>query len=65
MGDFSLALEKNGAVHDTAGNHIQDVACNALGFLPKKFENHKKTLKLAEKVPESVHKLKDFEFDRI
>ena len=65
LADYGKGLDKVGAVHDTAGLHVQEVAVNALGFLPKKFENHKKTLKLAEKVPESVHKLKDFEFERI
>jgi hypothetical protein len=38
--------------------HIQNVSCNALGFLPKKFENHRKALKLSDKVPESVDKIK-------
>ncbi len=63
--DFSGQLEKQQQTYDLAGNHIQDVSCNALGFLPKKFENHKKSFKLAEKVPDSIHKLKDFEFERI
>ena len=65
IADYSAGLDKVGVTFDTAGQHIQDVSCNALGFLPKKYENHKKSLKLAEKVPESIHKLKDFEFDRI
>ena len=65
MTDYSAGLERLQTTYDSSTTHIQDVACNALGFLPKKFENHKKSLKLVEKVPESVQKLKDFEFDRI
>ena len=65
MTDSSAGLERLQTTYDSSTTHIQDVACNALGFLPKKFENHKKSLKLIEKVPESVQKLKDFEFDRI
>ncbi|TNV73631.1 hypothetical protein FGO68_gene337 [Halteria grandinella] len=63
--EYSSSLEKIAPVYDTSCKHIQNVSCNALGFLPKKYDNHKKSLKLADKVPESVHKIKDFEFDRI
>lgn len=52
--------------YDEATKHIQDVSCNALGYLPTKMENHKKNIKLAEKGAEgSIEKLKYFEFDRI
>jgi hypothetical protein len=65
ISDYSANLEKIAPIYDTTCEHIQNVSCNALGFLPKKFDNHKKTLKLADKVPEAPHKIKDFEFDRI
>ena len=42
-----------------------DVSCNALGYLPKKYETYKKSIKMSDKVPEGLHKIKDFEFDRI
>lgn len=63
--EYSAKIEKMNTVYDTSCQHIQDVSCNALGFLPKKYEIHKKTLKLADKAPEAVHKLKDLEFERI
>jgi hypothetical protein len=65
VADYSVKLDRIQGVYDEATMHIQDVSCNALGFLPKKFENHKKTIKLSEKAPDSIHKLKDFEYDRI
>lgn len=63
--EYSAGLEKLAPTYDIACEHIQNVSCNALGFLPKKYENHRKSLKLAEKVPDAFHKIKDFEFDRI
>ena len=62
---YSAALDKMAAVYDTAGSHIADVSVNALGYLPKKYETYKKSIKVAEKMPEGINKLKDFEFDRI
>jgi hypothetical protein len=32
-----------------AAKHIQDVPCNALGYLPKKLENYKKLILVEEK----------------
>ena len=63
--DFSNKLEKNAPVYTRAEDHIQDVSCNALGYLPKKYETYKKSIKFIDKMPEGVHKLKDFEYERI
>ncbi|CDW77392.1 UNKNOWN [Stylonychia lemnae] len=63
--EFSGKLEKNAPVYTRAMDHIQDVSCNALGYLPKKYEQYKKSIKLMEKQPNDAHKLKDFEYERI
>ena len=58
-------LSKIEADYDRATKHITDVSCNALGYLPKKFETYQKSIVVANKIPENYNKLKDFEFDRI
>jgi len=44
---------------------IRDNSCQAMGYLPNKLDNFKKRIKLADKQPDNVHKMKDFEFHRI
>eukprot|EP00347_Sterkiella_histriomuscorum_P000885 403374149 len=63
--EYSTGLEKLAPVYDRATTHIQDVSCNALGYLPKKYETYKKSIKVSDKMPEGVHKLKDYEYERI
>ena len=63
--DYSANLEKLGPVYDRVGTHITDVSCNALGYLPKKLETYKKSIKVSDKMPEGLHKLKDYEYERI
>jgi len=42
-------LTKLGPTYEVAAKHIQDVPCNALGYLPKKLENYKKLILVEEK----------------
>lgn len=57
--DYSAGLDNLQKTYDDSTRHIQDVACNALGYLPTKFETHKKAIKLVEKGSEnSIEKLK-------
>ena len=65
MKSFEKQMEMLEKSYDVAIAHINDVSINALGYLPKKFDVYKKTIKLVDKAPESIHKLKDFEFDRL
>jgi hypothetical protein len=56
---YSTGLDNIQKVYDDSTKHIQDVSCNALGYLPTKFETHKKAIKLVEKGSEnSIEKLK-------
>ena len=38
-----------------------------MGYLPKKLESHKKMaiLGINGKIPDSIHKIKDYEYDRL
>ena len=51
--------------YETAINHIAQVAMPALGFLPKRFETLKKSIKVAKQTPAEVPKIRDFEYERI
>lgn len=45
--------------------HMQDVAMPALGFLPKRFDTLKKSIKVAKQVKAEIPKIQDFEFERL
>ena len=45
--------------------HMQDVATPALGYLPKRFETLKKSIKVAKQVKTEMPKIQDFEYERI
>ena len=47
--NYSAGIAKLDNTFDLASTHIQDVSCNALGYLPKRYEIYKKTIKLGEK----------------
>lgn len=51
--------------YEKAINHIATVAMPALGFLPKRFETLKKSIKIATQVPAELPKVRDFEYERI
>ena len=62
---YSQGLDKMSQTYETSMEHITDVPCNALGYLPKKYDNYKKSIKVSDKMPEGLHKIKDYEFERI
>ena len=49
----------------TAIKHMQEVSMPALGYLPKRFEQLKKSIKVAKQVPGEVPKIRDFEYERL
>ncbi len=45
--------------------HMQDAAMPGLGYLPKRFETLKKSIKVAKQSPADIPKIRDFEYERI
>ena len=45
--------------------HMQDVAMPALGYLPKRFETLKKSIKVVKQVKAEIPKIQDFEYERL
>ena len=44
---------------------MENVAMPALGYLPKRFETLKKSIKVVKQVKAEVPKVQDFEYERI
>jgi len=44
--NYSVELDSIQKTYDESTKHIQDVSVNALGYLPTKFETHKKAIKV-------------------
>ncbi len=51
---YSTGLDDIQKTYDDSTKHIQQVSCNALGYLPTKFETHKKAIKLVDKASENA-----------
>ena len=51
--------------YELATAHIQQVSMSALGFLPKRFELLKKSIKVSKQVPAELPKIHDFEYERM
>ena len=58
-------LEELNGHYLTAIKHMQDVAMPALGYLPKRFETLKKSIKVAKQVKAEIPKIQDFEYERL
>ena len=58
-------LDELNAHYNLAISHIQDVSMPALGYLPKRFEVLKKSIKVAQQVPAEIDKIRDFEYERL
>jgi ABC-type Zn uptake system ZnuABC Zn-binding protein ZnuA len=63
--NFAKKIDNLEVAYDQATSHINEVSINALGYLPKRFESNKKLIVISDKAQDNVHRLKDFEFDRI
>lgn len=65
VAELVAKMDELDKVYATTIKHIEGVSISCLAALPKKFETYRKAIKVSDKQPSELHKIKDFEFDRL
>ena len=63
--DLLGKVDELDGVYGEAIQHIENVPIAALAGLPKKYETYKKSIRISNKNPAELQKIKDFEYDRL